>query len=89
MHERVYNLTVAGDHEYFANGLLVSNCDAARYLYNDLRHYLAKPPEPKPEPGSIKAIEAMGEHEERGLERARLEEELEYGELMRYNEGGY
>lgn len=29
--EPVYNLTVAGDHEYFANGVLVSNCDALRY----------------------------------------------------------
>jgi hypothetical protein len=29
--EKVYNLTVKGDHEYFANGLLVSNCDSADY----------------------------------------------------------
>lgn len=28
----VYNLTVKGDHEYFANGVLVSNCDALRYM---------------------------------------------------------
>jgi len=28
----VFNLTVEGEHEYFANGVLVSNCDAARYL---------------------------------------------------------
>jgi len=28
---RVYNLTVEGEHEYFANGVLVSNCDAWRY----------------------------------------------------------
>jgi hypothetical protein len=27
----VYNLTVAGDHEYFANGILTHNCDALRY----------------------------------------------------------
>ena len=27
----VYNLTVGGCHEYFANGVLVSNCDALRY----------------------------------------------------------
>ena len=27
----VYNLTVDGEHEYFANGVLVSNCAAARY----------------------------------------------------------
>ena len=28
----VYNLTVSGVPEYFANGLLVHNCDATRYL---------------------------------------------------------
>lgn len=28
----VFNITVEGEHEYFANGLLVSNCDAFRYL---------------------------------------------------------
>ena len=27
----VYNLTVDTVHEYFANGVLVSNCDARRY----------------------------------------------------------
>ncbi len=27
----VYNLTVQGAHEYFANGVLVHNCDATRY----------------------------------------------------------
>jgi len=32
----VYNLTVAGPSEYFANGLLVHNCDALRYaLFSD------------------------------------------------------
>lgn len=29
--EPVYNLTVEGAHEYYAAGVLVSNCDAARY----------------------------------------------------------
>lgn len=30
--ERVYDLTVEGAHEYFANGILVHNCmDAFRY----------------------------------------------------------
>ena len=28
----VHNLTVADQHEYFANGVLVSNCDAERYI---------------------------------------------------------
>jgi hypothetical protein len=34
----VYNLTVAGRHEFFANGLLVSNCDALRYAIVAGRH---------------------------------------------------
>lgn len=29
--EIVYNITVEGEHEYFANGILVSNCDSLRY----------------------------------------------------------
>ena len=29
--ERVYDLTVEDEHEYFANGVLVHNCDAMRY----------------------------------------------------------
>ncbi|HEY1292768.1 MAG TPA: hypothetical protein VGJ60_06815 [Chloroflexota bacterium] len=32
----VFNLTVEGEHEYFANGILVSNCDALRYLCSGL-----------------------------------------------------
>lgn len=45
----VYNLTVESEHEYFANGLLVSNCDALGYLVwqecNPLRHatWIVKP----------------------------------------------
>lgn len=40
----VYNLTVEDAHEYFANGILVSNCDATRYGIHT--HYNApkKPP---------------------------------------------
>lgn len=30
--ERVYNLTVERDHVYFANGILVGNCDALAYV---------------------------------------------------------
>ena len=29
--ENVYNITVEDAHEYFANGILVKNCDALRY----------------------------------------------------------
>ncbi len=33
----MYNLSVAGTHEYFANGILVSNCDALRYIVGHLK----------------------------------------------------
>jgi hypothetical protein len=29
--EEVYDLTIEDNHEYFANGILVHNCDALRY----------------------------------------------------------
>ena len=32
--EDVYNITMCKNHNYFANGILVSNCDAARYIVN-------------------------------------------------------
>ena len=32
----VFNLTVEGEHEYYANGVLVANCDALRYLLMQL-----------------------------------------------------
>jgi Hint domain len=38
--EKVYNLTIERDHVYFANGLLVSNCDALAHCFNP---ELAKP----------------------------------------------
>ncbi len=36
--QAVYNLTVADTHEYFANGILVHNCDAMRYMAWHLRN---------------------------------------------------
>jgi hypothetical protein len=42
-HEAVFNLTVEGEHEYYANGIVVSNCDAERYILGWLRN-----PEPPP-----------------------------------------
>src|SRR5699024_720522 len=29
--EKVYNITVEDEHEYFANGILTHNCDSLRY----------------------------------------------------------
>lgn len=36
--QAVYNLTVDGEHEYFANGILVSNCDALRYAISSHKY---------------------------------------------------
>ncbi|MCA1592214.1 MAG: phage terminase large subunit [Acidobacteria bacterium] len=44
-HADVYNLTVTKNHEYFANGVLVSNCDALRYaaMYLERRGQIVAP----------------------------------------------
>lgn len=41
----VYNLSVNEHHEYYANGILVSNCDAARYAVAEIlgRQYASPP----------------------------------------------
>ena len=38
----VYNLEVEDAHNYYANNILVSNCDALRYIVN----YIYTPPKP-------------------------------------------
>lgn len=45
--QTVYNLTVADRHEYFANGVLVSNCDALRYVSTWLAYIDGAQPEEK------------------------------------------
>jgi hypothetical protein len=39
--KKVYNLTVKNHHEYFANNILVSNCDALLYAWRSCYHYLS------------------------------------------------
>jgi hypothetical protein len=42
--ERVYDLTVEGHHEFFAGGVLVSNCiDALRYAAEGARKHKPAP----------------------------------------------
>ncbi len=81
-HRRV-NGVVHGDH----------NCDAFRYGYADLTHYLAKIPKDKPPPGSREAYAADAEREERGVETAeqrRVAEIMERDEQAQtYGSGGY
>jgi len=43
----VYNLTVEDEHEYFANGILVSNSDATLYAWRKAYHYIYAEPEKK------------------------------------------
>ena len=41
--ERVYDLTIEDKHEFFVNGILVSNCiDAVRYMLEGIRHMKKK-----------------------------------------------
>jgi hypothetical protein len=40
----VYNLTVDDAHEYYANGILVSNCDAERYILGWLARVVPESP---------------------------------------------
>lgn len=69
--ETVYALTIAGDHEYFANGILVSNCDALLYGQRASTAYLQQPKAAAPvDPVSIirsqtAAVWARHEEEQR------------------------
>lgn len=45
-------------------------CDAARYAYADLTHYLAKESKAGPEPGSVEALEAEAEAIETKMDKA-------------------
>lgn len=78
----VYNLTVEDAHEYFANGVLVSNCDCARYAYADLTHYMSRVPEAAPKAGSLEAMNAEEERIEKNLdeEEQRRAERLAEGD---------
>ena len=69
--EPVYNITVEGEHEYFANGILVSNCDAMLYIVRAMSPVYS-PEENQPKPGSPEAIKR-----EMAKERARIIKERE------------
>lgn len=66
----VYNLTVEGEHEYFANGILVANCDAALYSHRHSYQYRWQPADIPPRPGSPEAMQ----REERELEEDMLDD---------------
>jgi hypothetical protein len=60
----VYNLTVDGAHEFYANGILVHNCDALRYLLVNLgtgpEFTVFDTPEPNAVAEAITPLEPMG-----------------------------
>lgn len=80
----MYNLTIDGEHEYFANGILVSNCDAARYLHKDMTHYLHKPTDAAPV-DDLERLRREGERLERQVDdseaRRRRAQEQEEADL--------
>lgn len=43
----MYALTVEDCHEFFANGVLVSNCDAGLYSYRAAYHYVPREEKPR------------------------------------------
>jgi hypothetical protein len=51
----VYALTVADQHEYFANGVLVSNCDSHLYSWRYALNYIDFEPEQKEETAAERA----------------------------------
>lgn len=53
----VYALSVAEQHEYFANGILVSNCDAGLYGWRKAYAYTYRPDKVAPPPGSAAAAQ--------------------------------
>lgn len=74
----VFNLTVTEHHEYFAGGLLVSNCDASLYGFRKAWEYMGRedvthalPPEPgTPEAKELERKQRM----DRARERAAAQE---------------
>jgi hypothetical protein len=81
--ESVYNITVEEEHEYFANGLLVSNCDAFLYSWRCGWHYAATPADKKITIGSrewyLQQSEEIWEKERDNL--TRQDDWMEMGSL--------
>lgn len=73
MIQTVFNITVEDQHEYFANGILVSNCDAHLYAWRCGYHYNSEPAVKAPIIGSkdwyLKQAEDIWEKERDRLER--------------------
>ena len=65
----VYAVSVEGQHEFFANGVLVSNCDSGLYSWRAAQHYLHREEPDMPRPGT----ESFARREAKLLEQRVLE----------------
>lgn len=73
----VFNLTVADDHEYFANGILVSNCDAMLYGWFNGYHFLSTPAKKALMPGTPEYIKEQEDlHKQSIMERIQREQAM-------------
>lgn len=50
--KEVFDIEIEGQHEFFAENILVSNCDSALYAYVRAYHYLHRPKDEEPEEGT-------------------------------------
>jgi hypothetical protein len=66
--EIVYNITVEEEHEYFANGILVSNCDSLLYAWRYCYNYLYKPEKELPKNGK-EEVDKFWKEEQAKLKR--------------------
>ena len=70
--ESVFNLTVEDAHEYFANGVLVSNCDSALYVWRHTYSFMHEIRQPKPKIGTYEWQQA----EEARMKAYRIEQAI-------------
>ena len=59
----VYNITVENEHNYYANQILVSNCDATLYMYMKCYAYLSIIPEKKQQKSQEQLVNEQLEQE--------------------------
>lgn len=81
--QEVFALSVAEAPEYFANGILVSNCDASLYSYRAARHYLHTPKSVKHHPDTKEAHDEL----EAELERLVTEKSTRESDPLAQDEG--
>jgi hypothetical protein len=79
----VYNISVEECPEYFANGILVHNCDAVLYAYREALHWLTEPAQVILKPNTEPWYEAQArEAEQRLIEQLEREKSEDiYGDM--------